>query len=473
MSCGTHTVRFNNERFSCSARGLHVVHLGPASDFDVPNGIITDGNGTPNPRLLFVVLSSCTWTENGEIDRLSPAFLGLLLRCFAAQFMPSLEFNHALARLTTDPNLLRACVRTMCHTRTSPGKTTSTCGSVYHEPGIKSAMDPRSRSNVCARCFAVEDNLRKATWPLVSTLQMRLLPNVFPEILKALQATTREAILKSVKAHTHDLFLSNLPLKATGHWLYRATPYAATLLSLQRSAFKDKLIPLIPTVVARGWAILDTVPKRKKIGDHLTIYESILYSREWHNVVALTRSLEIELVLVSPTYPGDRIDSWTIEQLAAAVEKGTTSFCGCTVPHPGQALNFLLDAASCNAVTVANVDERHFYAGDCPATRKHLDDEASGAWKRDIPTDVKTLMELIRTGRHERQGVQAALRGPAPRRKRCRKEGEAHGKKPSKRAAVSAKTAAAGGTGGAQARGASKRADGGEEGDRGAAQKAL
>lgn len=426
-----------------------MVHLGSAKGSEIPDGIITGLSGIPVPRLLFVVLSSCVWTGDGEIERLSPAFLGLLLRCFAAQFMPQMEFSRALPQLTRDFNLNKACARTMCHTRTSAGNTYSACGSVYHEAGLKSDMDPRSRSPICQRCFVVEDNLRKATWPLVSTLEMRLQPGVYPEILKSLKTITRHAILKSVNACEHDLFLSNIPLQSAGHWLHRATPYAATLLSIQRSNLHEDLLKLLPSVVAQGWADMNLIPKRKKIGDQLKFHESILYSQEWQNIVSLVKPLCIKLVLVSPTYGGERVDSWTFKQLSEQIQAQVTTFCACTVGAPGQALNFLLDAATCQAsVIVEPIDERHFYTGSCPDIRKHLDDEANGGWKRNIPKNVETLFEFIRSGKHERQGVQASLRRPVTGRKRRRKEGETHGKKPTKRTTLTVETTSTSSTGG-------------------------
>ena len=449
---------------------MNVAHVGPCPGTKAPPGLITDASGAPIPRLIFVILSSCTWNNDGTMDRLSPAYLGFLLRCLAALTMPHLEFSKALILFTTDPSLNYACQRTMCRTKSSPKKEKNVCVSVYHEPGDRNIFDPRSRTPMCARCFGIEDNLRKSAWPLVTSLNTRLDAVVAKTLLATIKKITRTSIMKFMNAETHDLFLCNVSLKNSGHWLYRATPFAASVLSLQRSKNYEELRKLIPQCVTRGWAQLPAPAKRKSYGPHLVCYKTILFLDEWHKLFVAISGKPLVLSLVAPTYAEDRIDTWSLAQLSDAIKDGDYSFCAATTGTIGPALNFILDVASAknSGVTVADIDDRHYYTGTCSKTRQHLDDEAAGGWRRELPEDIKALLEFIRAGGNDRQGIQAALRTSNKGRKRRSKKGPAHGEKPAKRAAVSTQATTTGGAGGGETRDSGERATVDEEGNAGA-----
>lgn len=288
----------------------------------------------------------------------------------------------------------------------------------------------------------IEENVRQATWPLISTLDSRLHADVAEAVKRGVATLSRSKVLKTLGVERHDLELANSQLENVGHWLYRVTPYADSLMSISRSKHKSRIIAVLPALLEQGWGLLDWAP-RKKYGVHIERYKNIIFLTQWRNAVTKLALCKAHICLVSPSYTPPETTSvvtqWTFEDLHAALQKGISTFYVCTALKNSAVGRTLLQlASSTDVVSLKPIGSEHAYTGSNTEWRKVLDEDHSGGWQEKLPDPVSEFVAGITIGSNEREGVQDVLCEPARKRQRNSKTDEENGEEPSERPAVAA-----------------------------------
>lgn len=399
------TVSALGATFSCTRAGMNVVLLDETSAASLPAVILV--RGELQPRLVLVLL--CSFCEHdGRVTRVSPALLGLLLRCYAALRMPELTALRALNKSVCDPALRASCRGSMCRTVVNAKGLTTGCHSQYHTGCTNVPLDPRSRSKRCAACFTLEQDLRQAAWPTVESLAHRLAAPAAAAVTTALLQLSRNRLLALLGRTAHDLDLAGINFDNCRPWLHQATPHAAALLAIARSKHSGVLAAVARTVTRRGWTVRPVLAKSLRIGNSIFASGPHYILTEWQNAAAALLGREVVLTLTAPgqSVAGSLgpVETWACQTLIEHLLNGRTRFFGCRATGSAAALELLVDAAAVTtAVTIAPIGPEHCYHGSNSTVRAWLAKEAAG-----VDAAVPAGIEAWLCGRSSDNGDRAA-----------------------------------------------------------------
>lgn len=432
---------FSGNSFACTPN-LKSVVLVSASKSDMPDGVVCNA-GKPLVRSVLMTVANCVYKDD-EVERISPALLGVFLRCYGAANEPSSSFAQVLSAHVMDPALAKACNTAVNLIGNSKSTGASGCKSVYHVQN-PAPLDLRSRLPRCSKCYETEDSVRKAAWPVVASLSQRLVRPVYEEVLKAIKKLSRSNLLRLLGRTVHDLQLVKTPsIHRQTHWLFKVTPHAVAINHMRRSKQCDFFVANVDKLVERGWAVAPEGRIRQNRAASIVIVNSVMLLTDFFDAV---KFLSCANVIFHATAPGKThesagpLENYTLRQFSEKLAEGVRVFHGCRALRSSAALELLALFGKLNLnVKRAPLGPEHVYIGTDPAVRAHLAAEESTEWVNVESHDK--LVELVHSFRAGRNGearvcgvLRTAKRGGSKRRQKAAPDGEEPPKRPALAAA--------------------------------------
>lgn len=438
-------VSVGGNTFVCDKNASSAMLLANTPLAGVPDGVVCDVNGVPVPRFVLIVMANCVFDAEGRAERISPALLGVLLRCYGAAHSPEAKFYEVLKAAVHDRTLAGLCKTAMNYTPKMSATKAIGCQSLHHpRDGRPCKLDPRSRSPRCAQCYTVEDNVRKASWPLVLSLPRRLDTKSWDTINRAISTLTRPALASCLAVTHHDVQMAKIPkIDRVGHWLHKVTAHANTIESLRRSKYVEELQKCLDAIATTGWAAAPPAWQPRSLGQSLVVVAKVIALTEFVEAVRLLCRSNVTIHLTAPGSTHNSagpLDKFTLHDLVNALGKGTTLFHGCRVPPSSPALELVSAFGKLGwHVERAPLGPEHAYVGANRAVREFLASEEETEWVGPaVAPELGKLVQCIRTGGNGQKRVCNVLRNPAGRPAKRRQKAAADGEESPKRPAVSA-----------------------------------
>lgn len=435
-------VSMGGNTFVCTSNVTSAVLLDDAPPPSVPDGVVCDATGVPMLRSVLIVTANCVFDQKGCVERLSPALLGVFLRCYGAAKRPDVSFTTVLTATVYDQSLATLCKSAVNYTPKMSATKAAGCRSLHHpRDGIICKLDPRSRSPRCTQCYDVEDNIRKATWPVVSSLAHRLDPQTHTAVLAAITTLSRQSLLGLLGRTHHDLQLAKNPkIERIGHWLYKITPHAEAIEGIRRSKFSDVLVGCVDDLSIRGWAVAPKSRFKRGLGSTIHRVGDVLLISQF---LEAARMLCCASVKVHLTAPGQQhnstgpLEKFSLKDLVAALSKGQTVLHGCRVPPSSAALELVAVFGKLGYVERAPLGPEHAYLGWNSSVREFLAGEEEKMWVGPaVPAELADFVHRLRNGEYDKGGVCGVLRKASGKGEKDSKETAPHGEKPPKRTAI-------------------------------------
>ena len=371
--------------------------------------------------------------------------LGIYLRCYGALMRPDAQFKQILASLVHDRPLAQLCKTAINYTPVSSATKAAGCQSLHHSrQDNKAKLDLRSRSPRCTQCFNIEDNIRKASWPLISSLGNRLDPKTHDAVVQSVKTLTRTAIFELLGRTHHDLQLAKIPkIERIGHWLYKVTPHAEAVCGFRRSKYSSELLPLVDDIARHGWAKAPKMRLKTSYGATVKVVKSIIALNPFLDCAKLLNCVIITLHLTAPQQTHDSVgplERFSLGELAEALSSGATQFHGCRAPPSSAALELVATFGVLgNNVVCANLGPEHAYLGSDKTVRQHLANEEKDKWAGlRVAAELAEFVQCLRAGSNGQSCVPNVLPNAGRKRKKSGQEAAADGEKSPKRATLTA-----------------------------------
>ena len=438
-------VVFAGNTYVCNDHASTIVLLGKnLFSPTIPDGLVVDGSGSVIPRNILVMLGNCTFDDDGAVDRVSPALVGVYLRAYCAGQAPHQPVRMTVRALVFDQALAASSAPSTHYTTPLSSTTHLGCKSLYHARLGTTGLDPRSRSSRCTPCFVLEDGIRKAAWPLVSSLPHRLSPALAAAVLLALATVTRERLMALLGREKHDIELVQCDgILRTGHWLDRATPFAATIRAMCRSKDQSWFKGAVAALAATGWVAAPPARCKGQYGAHVVIVAGLMMLLSF---VAAAEQAVAHNIVLHLTAPGRQpnntaigpLNTLSLADLAKHLALGRFSYYGCTAGPPSAALGLLCALGKLElSVTQAAIGPEHTYTGSDATVRQRLALDTSGGFAGPpVDAALGRYLHGLRACQHDKGGVPGCLLRDVDGRPAKRKGRAPEGKEPAKRAAV-------------------------------------